>query len=373
VLRRARKWLVSRIDRVAVPCAPLLSERALNRVEPLIAWCGPRMPVLGRLAAQNMISAGLYSRAIHCEYFANVGAHLAGALQALRCAGNPPHAPQGDLRTFAEARVELDDSVQRLAAAAAGGRGAILVGPHIANYLVNLTRLNQVLPLTVYLRHAKDPNRQQAKQRWYRASGVSWICEPPGRGGPLGRLGQMSAALRAGRVLFITPDLVKKRGEGVPVRLLGREVYLPGGAAALAARTGAPLFALHARKNGRRQRLFVRGPFEQRRPVASRNSSAQVAAFDQSPEPREPEARPCALALGQPDSTPPSSAVNPGPSSAISGRHAPALIGAATQWFADEFERFLREQPALWYLWADKRWTRVFRGDPRYVASVGPR
>lgn len=36
------------------------------------------------------------------------------------------------------------------------------------------------------------------------------------------------------------------------------------------------------------------------------------------------------------------------------------------QWFASGFERFVRAQPPLWYLWADKRWTRVFRDDPRY-------
>ena len=325
VLREARKWLTGRVDDLAVSCAPWLSARSLDRVGPLIAWCGPRLPVLGRLAAQNMSSAGLYSPQIHRDYFANVGAHLAGALQALRCAGRSQQGPQSDLKNLAENCIQLDDSVQALAEAAGRGRGAILVGPHISNYLLNLTRLNQAVPLTIYLRHSKDSSRQQAKQRWYRASGVSWISEPAGQNGPLGRLGQMSAVLRAGRVLFITPDLAKKRGEGVAVRLLGREVYLPAGAAALAARTGAPLFALHARKEHRVQKLFVRGPFNL--------DSSLLRSRD--------------------------------PSQA--GRRTPALIAAGMQWFADEFERFLREQPALWYLWADKRWTRVFRGDPRYV------
>jgi lauroyl/myristoyl acyltransferase len=368
VLRRARKWLVSRIDQAAVSCAPRMPPGALQGVEPLIAWCGPRMPVLARLAAQNMLSAGLYSRAIHREYFANVGAHLAGALQALHCAGRSPHAAQANLEAEAAARIELDDSVQLLRAAHHCGRGAILIGPHISNYLLNLTRLNQVVPLTVYLRHSKDPRRQQAKQRWYRASGVSWISEPRAQSGPLGRLGQMSAALRAGRVLFMTPDLVKKRGEGVPVRLLGREIYLPGGAAALAARTGAPLFALHARSNGRAQRLLVRGPYEQSRPVSGRTRPNHVAAPVQLPLKPEQSA-----ATSGPNA-PPLLALDPSIPRSLAPsrrRHAPALL-QTMQWFADEFERFLRDQPALWYLWADKRWTRVFRGDPRYVAPLAP-
>ena len=44
-----------------------------------------------------------------------------------------------------------------------------------------------------------------------------------------------------------------------------------------------------------------------------------------------------------------------------------AAVRRRLQWFATSFEDFLRRQPALWYLWGDKRWTRVLRGDPRYV------
>jgi hypothetical protein len=41
------------------------------------------------------------------------------------------------------------------------------------------------------------------------------------------------------------------------------------------------------------------------------------------------------------------------------------------QWFADLFERFLREQTALWYFWGDKRWTRALSGSSGYTRSVG--
>ena len=41
------------------------------------------------------------------------------------------------------------------------------------------------------------------------------------------------------------------------------------------------------------------------------------------------------------------------------------------QWFTDCFVDLLRAHPSLWFFWGDKRWDRVFRGDPRYVRSAG--
>jgi hypothetical protein len=41
------------------------------------------------------------------------------------------------------------------------------------------------------------------------------------------------------------------------------------------------------------------------------------------------------------------------------------------QWFADLFTtEFVRPHPELWFLWGDKRWTRVFRGDSRYTRAL---
>jgi hypothetical protein len=37
------------------------------------------------------------------------------------------------------------------------------------------------------------------------------------------------------------------------------------------------------------------------------------------------------------------------------------------QIFADQATQTIRAHPELWYLWGDKRWTHVFRDDPRYV------
>jgi lauroyl/myristoyl acyltransferase len=316
LLRTLRKWLTARITDASVSLAPSLREQTVDRIEPLIARLGPALPIVSSVVAANMRAAGVYSPAAHRQYFHHLGGHFTGAVHALRCGSNGSDST--DLARIAAERVSLDASVERLRAAAEQGRGVILMGPHICNYLLSLTRLNQDVPLTIYLRYSKDARRRGAKQRWYRASGVEWISEPPDRGGAMGRLGRMAAALREGKVLFITPDLARIREEGTPVRLFDREVYLPPGPAVLAVRTGAPLFTLSARQEGRRQRLQVTGPY----------------ASPQGVRPRRAE------------------------------------VLARLQWFADEFAAFVREDPPLWYLWGDKRWSRVFRDDPRYVRSA---
>ncbi len=265
-----------------------------------------------------MRSVGLYASAVHRAYFAAVARHLAGALHALRCAA--PAAPGGIDTQFAALVaqcVALDATLGRLHDFIRPDRGAVLVAPHIAGYLLHLARLNQEVPLTVYLRYSKDARRRAAKERWYRAAGVGWISEPPDAGGAFGRLGRMAAALAAGRTLFITPDLPQKRDAGVAVRFFDREIWLPEGPAVLALRTGAPLFMLLAAPTAAGQRLTLHGPY-----------------------PDEDEAR---------------------------GRAARrAAIQRRMQWFADQFQAWLTRHAALWYLWGDKRWTRVLRDDPRY-------
>ena len=317
-MRRVRQWLVARATDVAVRAAPRLHARTPDRLAAWLARWGPRLPFIARLSADNMRAVGVYSPAVLRAHFAQLGAHFAGALHALRCEPGPEFA------RIAADGVELDDSLGNLRTAAAQGRGAVLMQPHITNYLLNTTPLNEAIPLTAYLRHSKDPRRHAAKEHWQRVSGVAWISEPKTAGGALGRLARMADAVRAGRVLVITPDLPQKREDGTPVRFFGREIYLPAGPALLAVRTGAPLFVLLAQAQGPRQRLLLRGPF----------------------------------------------ADEPGGTGRDARR---AAVQRRLQWFATCLEEFLRDQPALWYLWGDKRWTRVFRGDPRYVGSWSDR
>jgi len=323
LLRGLRRWVTGWATDAGMWMAPQLSAAAVDRIGHWIGRCGGHLPLLVGAVADNMRAAGVYSPAAVRDYFVQVGIHLAGALHALRSAGARSAHDRGfELAELARARIELDASVGRLGEVAATG-GVILVGPHIANYLLGLARLNQEIPLTVYLRHSKDPRRQEAKRRWCRAAGVEWICEPPDVGSALGRLGPMAAALRNNRALFITPDLPQKRGQGVPVDLFGRRICLPAGPAWLALRTRAPMYLLLAEVRDQGQRLIVHGPFEH---------------------------------LG-----------------ASSGRaERRTEVQRRMQWFAAKLERFLREQTPLWYLWGDKRWTRLFHGDRRYVSLPRP-
>lgn len=324
MLQKARRWITSQVRRAAVSAAPRLSPRAIERLGRLVARGGPYVPVVARQIAGNMRAAGVYSPAVLREHFRRLGEHFAGALYVQRCPTDES-AGAADARAAFEALLEqrfaLGDSLALLRAAAGAGRGLIVVCPHMTDFLLNVARLNRVLPVTAYLRHGRDPVRQEAKQRWYRASGVEWISEPADVGGPLGRIGLMTTALARGRALFITPDLPQKRDSGVAVTFCGREVYLPGGAALLALRSGAPLFLLTAERDGQRQRLVASPAYE---------SPAELR-----------------------------------------GRaHRRAVVQDIMQWFARGFERFVRSQPELWYLWGDKRWTRVFRGDPRYSSPL---
>jgi len=322
--RLLRHWATARVFAGAVSVAPRLSVRTLDAVGRLVARGGPYCPVVSHNVAENMRAVGLFSPASHREYFRQLGQHFAGALHALRCADQGLAAgPSRELAGIIADRIELDESIEYLRATAGTGRGAIIMAPHICGYLLNLARLNQEIPLTVYLRHSRDPLRHSVKRGWYHASGVNWICEPADAGGPLGRLGLMAAAISAGRTLFITPDLPRKPEAGTPVRLLGREVYLPAGPVLLAARTRAPLFMLTARRRGQRQQLVIEGPY--RLDATARGRERRRAA-----------------------------------------------IQRGLQWFADRFERFLIEQTPMWYLWGDKRWTRVLHGDPRYGHVLEP-
>ncbi len=353
VLRSVRHWLTARATDTALWAAPWLSPRALDGLGAALGRWGALTPGISGIVAENLRAAGVYDAAVHRLHFAQLGAHFAGALHALAAPASSGTMPASSgagtsaLAALAEERVALDDSVGRLVRALTAGRGAILVGPHTCNYLLNLTRLNAVVPLTVYLRYSRDERRRAAKQRWYAASGVGWISEPADAGGALGRLGRMAAALAEGRVLFITPDLPQKQGAGVPVQFLEREIYLPAGAGLLAERSGAPLFMLTARADAILAPSGVREPREDRRAPVPWCAPAGLRQRLIVSGPYAPQI-PAETARR-----------------AAAGRR--GALQARLQWFADLFACFLRQQAPLWYLWGDKRWTRVFRGDPRYV------
>jgi KDO2-lipid IV(A) lauroyltransferase len=320
LLRELRHRITAGGRDLAVAVAPRLSERAADRMGALIAGLGPHLPVLARQVARNMRSTGVYSPAAHRDYFAGLGEHFAGALQVLRCAARDSMSPSPDFLRMTHERIRVDDSIGLLRDSLRSGRGAIVMSPHINNYFMNVAGLNEQVPLTAYMRWVKDEKRQAAKAKWYQASGADYISEPPEAGGPLGRMKTMANVLNAGRALVVLVDLTQKREDGVAVRFFGREVYLPGGTAVLAIRTATPVFMMTASRADGRQVIRLNGPYLPHQMSGDRREA----------------------------------------------------VGTIMQAFADHLERMLTEKPGLWYLWGDKRWTRTFGGDPRYVRPLRP-
>jgi lauroyl/myristoyl acyltransferase len=312
-LREFRRRLAAKATRSVRVWGPRLSPRTIDRLESLLRFTGPKLPILSSLVAANLREAGLYSTGVHRAYFRQVALHLANALRVFRWADRPEQ-----VAALAHEQVSLDESFDRLRSAAAGGQGAVLAPAHTCNYLLTLARINQEIPIRIYLRWSRDERKVAIKQEWCRAAGIGVLIEPPSVANPASRAMACVEALRAGQVLAMTPDIAQKDGEGVAVRFMDREVCLPSGPASIAMLAAAPLVPVYGRLREGRQELYAGEPIH----VASR-------------------------------------------SRAEGGRRT-ALSEAMQRW-TDGFEMFLRSSPELWYLWADSRWTRVFRRDRRYA------
>ncbi len=315
MLHAVRRWITTHATNAGLALAPRLSVRGVRRLERALARFGPRCPRVAAQIADNMRAIGLYSPVVHRAHFEHIAAHLAAGLHSLRH-DHPTAAQRAAIGRLVDETIDVEDSVRDIARRS-DRRGMVIMGPHIANFMFNLPRLHREIPLTIYMRWSKNPARHVAKLRWCRSHAMDWLIEPPPAPGQGSRLLSMVAALRGGRTMFITPDMPRKREDGTPVRFFGREVYFPAGAAVLAIRAGAPLYMLTARVRDGRQWLALEGP-----------------VYD---------------------------------GGATDGGGVRATVQRLLQWYATRFERFVREEPALWYSWGDKRWTRVFQGDQAYV------
>lgn len=319
MIRRLRQFFTRRATDAALALSPMLSAQAIDRLEHFGARFFARFPGLGDAVAANMRALRVYSPATHRTYFEHAARHMASTLYVLRAATTGRPADIVTMRARMAAQIELDDSLDALRDAARAGRGAVIMGPHLPNFILALPRINELAPLTIYLRHSRQRARHEAKLHWCRVTGMSWMIESADEHAPTSKLAGMVAAVRGGRTVYITPDMPRKRGDGTPARFFGRELYFPAGAMVLAARAEAPLFQLTAEPRGDRLRLLLHGPAPAARSAGERESVR-------------------------------------------------AWVGEQVRWFADVFEQFVRRHPALWYSWADKRWTRVLAGDPELSA-----
>lgn len=262
-----------------------------------------------------MRSAGVHSDAAVRAYFEQAALHFANGLRVFRWMRRPERVAE-----LARKQIELDSSINALREIHATGKGAMIAPAHTSNYVLTLARLAQIVPVCIYLRWSADRRKIEMKKEWCHASGLHVVLEPPSASNPMSRAAACVEVLKSGGILAMTPDIAQKDDEGVDVRLFGRRIRLPTGAASIAMLAESPLIPLFGRLEGRVQRLYLESPI-------------QVEHL----------------------------------SRAEGGRKV-AVQRAMQQW-TDGFERFLRNCPPAWFLWADSRWTRVFRGDPRYVTG----
>jgi lauroyl/myristoyl acyltransferase len=206
-----------------------------------------------------------------------------------------------------------EESQEIMRRALAGGRGILLIGPHLVCHELGIARLNQFWPVVGIIRHSADPVHERRKLSWYGATGIRVVYRPgPDGGSELREMAAALGALRENRMLGINADLLQEPGKGVVVRLFGREACLPPGPAFLALRTGAPLIPCFHWKDGDRYRLYCEEPVE-------------------IPSTRDRE----------------------------------EAVRAGMQEWARRFERFIARHPDMWLFWLDKRWAAWLRQPAR--------
>ena len=316
-LRNLRRRLTSAAVINAARGAPFTPGVGIRLLEALLARGGPVAPKLARMVRANMQHAEITDARAADEYFEHAARHLTNGLRVLKWARHPQKVID-----LARQDVTLDDTLTAARQTIAAHNGGGIIAPaHCQNYLVSLVRLNQDIPISIYLRWNKDPRRVELKRRWCAAAGLDVIVEPKNLTNPAARAEICVEAIRNGKTLAITPDLPQKAEDGVPVRWLDRTIYLPSGPASLAMLAEVPLLPLFATYQGKQQVLSFEAPI--------------------------PVERLTRAAGGRKEAT-----------------------RRATQTWADGFAAFVRNCPAAWYLWADNRWTRVLRNDPRYVDPI---
>jgi len=299
----------------------------------------------------NMRAAGVYDRAAFTEYFRQVALHLVNAARIFRSRGR--EAAVGEI---ARREIVPDDSIEHARHAAEQGRGAIIVPAHACNFLISLARLGQDLPICIFLRWSKDQHRLDMKRQWCEAAGLDVIVEPANATDPTSRAAACIDAVRQGKLLVITPDIAQRSTDGVPVQWLGRTAYLPAGPAALAMLAEVPMIPLFARLGD------------------GNTGGTPVPQSDQFDRGRAPGCgtgfQPVRTSSNRPIHVPTfEQPIMVDRLSRAEGGRKEAIRRAMQSW-ADGFGRFIRDCPPAWLLWGDSRWTRVFRGDPKYAGRA---
>lgn len=318
-LRQFRRRIAAAATRSVEPLGKLLPSPAVSTLEWFLKHAARHAPILSSMVADNMRRAGVYSADAHRAYFAQIALHIANALRLFGNSATPDR-----IEKLVRSQISLDPSIENLKKLMAEGRGVLLAPAHTSNYVLTLARLAHEVPVTIYLRWSKDQQKVRLKHNWCRAAGLQVVLEPENAANPTSRAAACVDVLRSGALLAMTPDIAQKRDEGVPIRFRGHSAYLPSGPASIAMLAESPFVPLYGRVSANVQTLYITEPV--RVQMRSRAEGGRQEA-----------------------------------------------VRLAMQAWADGFATFLTNCPEAWFLWADSRWTRVFRGDPEYAGVPAPR
>ena len=253
---------------------------------------------LRRRLAKNMRRAGIYRDGLLDDHFER-------AVDQLCMIGHVLRAGASGSRCLD--RFRFDHTFCNVEQAFSAGKGLIHIAPHICGFPLYAMVVSSRIPCSVYLRRNTDPRKRRINEE-VAAAGEGDIVIPPEGASKAQRLSVAVSVLRKGKMLFVTPDTPRKPHQGVPVTIFGQRAYFPAGVFVMAARTGAPIVPVFWHWQDGTYHIRYSEPMEIARKGRIREQTE-----------------------------------------------------AATKAWAHSVDVFLREHPAMWWNWLDKRWTSILR------------
>ncbi len=301
--RRMRKEAVTNLLRAGMHASQRGSADGVHFLQGVALTAVKACVPLRMRLARNMKAVGIYRRGLVDRHFERAADQL-GFLMRIFQAGFPGSGVGKEWR--------FDESFQHLQDAYDAHRGVLIIAPHLCGYPVLPPVLTQRLPCSIYLRRSADPRKHEINKAIGQAGG-GHLVYPPANATRAQRLNVALQILRERRMLYLTPDLLRKPDKGTPVTIFGRDVYFPTGVPIMAMRTGALVVMVFWHYHDGQYHIR----FHEAMDFSGRGDRRRRAAECMSR-------------------------------------------------FAKLMDECLREQPELWWNWLDKRWTWTLRGQMTY-------
>ncbi len=282
-MKAARAAARSSLDRIANGLLVLALRAAIRLAEVLgvertlrfgrafgRAWPVLGLPRTRRVRAQLKSAFPAEDADQRERWKSEVFAHLAQGLAELLLMS-------GRHRATMLSRVEVIglDHLER-AVREAGGKGAVVIGPHLGNWELAAARLASLgVPVAAIYRGLRQPALERALQ--HVRSGTPRTRSEIERGSPVEQIAmgrragiQFLRALESGRSVLVLLDQHARRDEGMIVEFFGRPARTRFGPLKLADRMGAPVLMAFATRDAdeRHHRLTFHAPLQLERGAA---------------------------------------------------------------------------------------------------------